>query len=328
MTDYFKLINAFQDLKIFVIGDIILDIYLYGDVNRISPEAPVPVVEVKKELSMLGGATNVAANLNALGVNVSIAGVVGNDTNGKKIKKMLQAKGISDDMLLCDDRRTTVKTRIIAGSQQVVRFDHENKDNLSLLQEEDIILFLENNINDFDGIIISDYGKGLITQSLVHQITYIAKENKKVLTVDPKVENFYLYNGVTCITPNNKEASEATSIRIDKDDSLMRCGIHILEKLNLDCLLITMGKDGMAVFNKDRTYTHIHAVAKEVFDVTGAGDTVISVFTAALAYGANYVDAAKLANIAAGIVIGKIGTATVSAPELSKNLLSFINELK
>jgi D-beta-D-heptose 7-phosphate kinase/D-beta-D-heptose 1-phosphate adenosyltransferase len=311
-----EIIDRFKNLNILVVGDLILDVFAYGEVNRISPEAPVPVVVVKREFNALGGAANVAANLTALTVNTYIAGIIGNDNHGKLLENLLYEKAIKNCLLIRDNRRTTVKTRVIAGSQQVVRFDYEEKINLDDVNAKNLLGRIEKIFDCLDAIIISDYGKGMITKFLIDNLINLARKHNKIISVDPKVENFYLYNNVTCITPNQKEASEATLISIKDDGSLLKCGHYIMDKLNTDFLLITRGASGMTLFNKDRTITNIPATAHEVYDVTGAGDTVISVFTAVIAAQFDVISAAKLANKAAGIVVGKIGTATVSVDEL------------
>ncbi len=327
MTNLYKFIDKFKDVKILVIGDVMLDVFLYGKVNRISPEAPVPVVEIIKETKMPGGAANVANNLKTLGVSVTIAGVIGDDEQGQILTDELTKSNVDCSLLLQDDRNTSVKTRIIGHHQQMVRFDKESKKKLSENQTNRFCQMLEDKINEVDGIIISDYGKGMITEKLLNQLTTLCKKHNKILTVDPKIENFYLYKEVTCLTPNNKEASEATGINIEDEESLLKCGNSILNDLKSESLLITLGSKGMTLFSKDEEPCHINAVAKEVFDVTGAGDTVISVLTAALCAGANLREATILSNAAAGIVVAKVGTATVTTNELKKNLSNFMDKM-
>lgn len=313
---YIELVNCFKKINILVIGDLMLDVFIYGDVDRVSPEAPVPVVNVKNIRTMPGGASNVAKNLKSLGAEVTLCGVAGRDETGSKLKKFLSELGIKS-FLMDDGRKTSIKTRIIASNQQVVRYDIEEPKKLSpkyvmLLNE-----FIEKNIASFDGIILSDYGKGVITPKVVNLVTNVARKHKKIVTVDPKVENFKFYKNVTCITPNTKEASEGVGIKIKDEKTLFKAARKIQKLLNPVCLLVTRGKDGMSLFdsrlNKD---IHIPAVAKEVFDVTGAGDTVISVFTGSLSAGGDFSDSAVLSNIAAGVVVGKIGTAVVTPEEL------------
>ncbi|BAI80005.1 ADP-heptose synthase [Deferribacter desulfuricans SSM1] len=322
LTSY---INKFDKLKILVIGDLMLDIFIYGSVDRISPEAPVPVVEIKKEVMMPGGAANVAANLKALGVTPILAGIIGNDNNGSLLKNLLNEMQIDNQFIIDDGRTTSTKTRVVAHSQQVVRIDKEEKHKIKKKDTDKLLSFIEDIKNSIDAIIISDYGKGMITKYLIEQL--VANFSEKIITVDPKIENFYYYKNVTSLTPNNKEASTATNIKITDEESLTKCGKHILEKLKSKSLVITRGEEGMTIFTEENI-THIPAVAKEVFDVTGAGDTVISVFTSALAVGASYTDAAIIANAAAGIVVGKVGTATTDRDELLKQIPNLINSTK
>ncbi len=327
MRDLYKFIDKYKDVKILVVGDVMLDIFIYGKVNRISPEAPVPVVEVVKETMMPGGAANVAKNLKILGVSVTIAGIIGKDEQGKILKEELEKHNIDCSLLKEDGRSTSVKTRIIGHHQQMVRFDKESKAKLSNENTEKFCKYIEDKIQDVDGIIISDYGKGMITENLLKHLTKLCKEKNKILNVDPKIENFDFYSNVTCLTPNNKEASEASKIKIEDEESLIKCGNHILNKLNSEALLITRGSQGMTLFVKDDEPCHIKAVAKEVFDVTGAGDTVISVLTASLCAGADLREATILSNAAAGIVVAKVGTATVTTDELKKNLSNFVDKM-
>lgn len=304
-----------------------LDIFIYGNVDRISPEAPVPVVEVTSEKMMPGGAANVAKNLTSLGVNVTIAGIAADDENGRSLIKMLNDDGIDCSMFIDDGRSTIVKTRIIGHSQQMVRVDREEKRKLDETTSAKLVAQVEQKIDQYDGIIISDYGKGMITEPILKGLTDLCRKHDKVVTVDPKIENFYLYNNVTCLTPNNKEATDATGIKIVDDASLQKCGQHIMEKLGSESLLITQGPKGMTLFTKEGKPCHVKAVAKEVFDVTGAGDTVISVLTAALCAGASLRESTVLSNAAAGIVVAKIGTAAVSTEELKTNLSKLIDKM-
>jgi D-beta-D-heptose 7-phosphate kinase/D-beta-D-heptose 1-phosphate adenosyltransferase len=314
-----QLIKELPNTKLIVIGDLMLDVFIYGSVDRISPEAPVPVVKVVKEQVMPGGAANVAANLASLGATPTLIGVASDDDSGRNLKKLLRSMNINTKYF-DDGRNTIVKTRIIAHSQQVVRFDKENKDKLSKNISSDIINYVTEIIDNYDGIILSDYGKGVITEYLIKNLTALCRGKNKIITVDPKVENFKLYKNVTSITPNNKEASQAMGIPINDEKSLLKCGNKIIEILECDSVLLTSGPEGMSLFIKNDETKNIPAVAKEVFDVTGAGDTVISVFSAAISLGATLKQAAVLANTAAGIVVGKIGTATVSLEELESNL--------
>ncbi|MEF3254174.1 MAG: D-glycero-beta-D-manno-heptose-7-phosphate kinase [Deferribacterales bacterium] len=312
--------------KIIVIGDVMLDIFVYGDVSRISPEAPVPVVNVKHEKKIPGGAANVALNLSELGIKTSLIGLIGNDEDGKFLENYLNNHDIST-FLLTDGRPTTLKTRIIANNQQVVRIDREVAHHLTDKKIDKVIEFVKKHIDDFDGIIISDYNKGVITKKLVKRLSDLCFENNKIITVDPKPENFFYYKGVTTLTPNNKEASAATGINIKDENSLLKCGKYILNKLKSKSLVITRGPKGMTIFEENNTET-LPALAKEVYDVTGAGDTVISILTAGLSAGISLRESAIISNIAAGIVVGKIGTATVSYDELKEGIKEYIQRNK
>lgn len=316
LTGYIKKLSS---AKLIVIGDLMLDIFIYGSVDRISPEAPVPVVKVGNEQVMPGGAANVAANLASLGVKSKLVGVTPDDDSGRKLKKIVNDLDI-DAKYFDDGRNTTVKTRVIANNQQVVRYDKESRDKLQKHILQSLIDYVTTIIDDYDGVILSDYGKGTITEFLVKNLTRLCKQKGKIITVDPKVENFKLYRDVTCITPNNKEASHSTGIVINDEDSLISCGRKIIDMLNCDSAIITKGQEGMSIFAPGEDMKSIPAVAKEVFDVTGAGDTVISILSASLALGASLEEAAVLANAAAGVVVAKIGTATVSREELEANL--------
>jgi len=319
MKKYVDIINSIKNLKILVIGDLMLDVFLYGDVERISPEAPVPVVKVSNMLHVPGGAANVSSNLKSLGVDVTLCGVVGDDETGKKFRNIISSQKINA-FFLNDGRRTSIKTRVIASNQQVVRYDVEDNKKLSGKHIKEIESFLKNRIKEFKAIIISDYGKGVVTKKLIEMVSKLANENKIPLTVDPKIENFKFYKGVTCITPNTKEASEGSGVNIKDNVTLLKAAKKIMNRLNPETLLITRGSKGMAFFDSVGNVVKVPALAKEVFDVTGAGDTVISVFTAAIAAGANYIDAMKLSNLAGSIVVGKMGTATVTPDELTDKL--------
>ncbi|MFH1540492.1 MAG: D-glycero-beta-D-manno-heptose-7-phosphate kinase [Elusimicrobiota bacterium] len=316
-----NILEKFQKAKVLIVGDLILDKFVRGEARRISPEAPVPVIEVKNETYQLGGAGNVANNIVSLGGGVSIVGLVGNDYTAEVILKEFNKKGIDVSGIITDNTiKTSVKTRIIAGHQQVVRFDKETVRELLPPMTEKIIQFINKKILESDAVLVSDYGKGVVTQKLIKQIIRLAKKYKKIITVDPKIENFSRYKFVDCLTPNIYEATAGIGISKLKDENdLKNLGLKIMKKLKCRSVLITQGENGMTLFEKERI-THIPTMAKEVFDVTGAGDTVIAVLTLALSCGASLLDASKIANSAAGIVVGKLGTAVVSMTELTKSL--------
>ncbi|MBI5894282.1 MAG: D-glycero-beta-D-manno-heptose-7-phosphate kinase [Deltaproteobacteria bacterium] len=312
-----SILNNFKRQRILVVGDLMLDHFIWGRVSRISPEAPVPVVKVVSENMMLGGAANVANNISSLNSHVLLCGVVGDDEGGKSFVNELKKKNMSTDALIIDKKRPTIiKTRIIAHHQQVVRFDRESDDYLNLDTTKKILDYVKKKIAGIDGVVISDYAKGIVSRELVDEIAAVAKGKNKIVAVDPKVSHFDFYKSVTVVTPNNDEASRASGIEIKDNASLLRAGEILLNKLGSDAVLITRGEHGMSLFEKDGSITHIPTVAQEVYDVTGAGDTVISVFTIALAAGATLKEAAVISNFAAGIVVGKVGTATVTPEEL------------
>ncbi len=311
-----KIINKFSKARVLIIGDLILDEFLWGDVSRISPEAPVPVVWVRSESFMPGGAANVANNIKALGAEVHLAGVVGMDERGRILTDELRDKGIDVSGIIIDEERpTTLKTRVIAHKQQVVRIDKEKMHGINRGPIDEIIDYVKMIINEIDAIIIEDYGKGVVTPHLLEGVLKLAKKHKKIVNVDPKEEHFHYYKNVTTITPNHHEAHQAIGLKI-KEDSLNKVGKILLNKLKCEAVLVTLGEDGMQLFEKKGTVTHIPTVAQEVYDVSGAGDTVISVFTLALSSNASMLDAAYISNIAAGIAVGKVGISVLTQKEL------------
>ena len=319
-----KILSRFSKVNILVVGDIMMDRFIWGKVSRISPEAPVPVVAVEKETFLLGGAANVVNNIHALGGNVTLCGVVGDDEMGEKIiKKLTETKIGLQGIFVEQGRQTSTKTRIIAHHQQLVRIDRETTDHPRASTSRNLTEFLKKNIEGFDGIILSDYGKGLLTKELIRTTIRKARETKKLIMVDPKLKNFFYYKGATVVTPNAAEASAASSILINDLSSLKSAGRMLLKKLGCDVLVITRGEEGMAIFEPRQGPFLVPTVAKEVYDVTGAGDTVIGTMVLALGAGARVTEAAKLANYAAGIAVGKIGTATVSQEELIKAIRKY-----
>jgi len=314
-----KIIKRFSKKKLLVIGDLLLDKFIWGEVSRISPEAPVPVVWVKKEHSMPGGACNVANNIAQLGAQVSIVGVVGEDKNADILIEQLKENSIiTKGVFTIKERPTIVKTRVIANNQQVVRIDREHINEIKGKYFKKIKNYLEENIQDFDGIIIEDYGKGLITSDLLKTVVPLAKKYKKMVAVDPKESHFLYYKAVSVITPNYHETEKAVGFSIDSEEKLRKAGNLLLKKTKAEVVLLTLGEKGMMVFEKGKNPNKISTVAQEVFDVSGAGDTVISVYSLAIVSGANALMAAYLANCAAGIVVGKIGVAVVKKEELLK----------
>jgi rfaE bifunctional protein kinase chain/domain len=310
-------VSRFKDARVMVIGDLMVDEYIWGSVSRISPEAPVPVVSVTSESLRLGGAGNVVNNIYALGGKVLIGGVVGNDEMGRKIIQDLHKMGIDTKGVAVEpDWITTVKTRIIAHNQQVVRYDREIVRPIQTDPLKRILSLLADQIGQMDAVLISDYGKGVVCPDLVEQVRSLTLGAGKILSVDPKVKNFPLFKKVTVITPNHYEAGQAAGRWIQTEEDLVEVGRQLLNQLQSKAILITRGEKGMTLFQENGEITNIPTMAKEVFDVTGAGDTVISVLTMALAVGATPKQAAFLSNYAAGIVVGEVGTATLRASDL------------
>jgi D-beta-D-heptose 7-phosphate kinase/D-beta-D-heptose 1-phosphate adenosyltransferase len=316
-------IDQFSSCRILVVGDVIMDEFLWGRVERISPEAPVPVVEVEEESLVLGGAGNVVNNIISLGGQALLCGVIGNDAMGRELIHILQKMNSPTYGLVIEDRRpTTIKTRVVAHSQQVVRVDREERELVTEASIESITHTVKEQLDSIDAIVVADYGKGVVTRSLMDGLRSLGQGGQTILAVDPTIGNVALYKDVTLITPNNYEAQQMAGIQIEDDQSLRRAGAHLLEELGCQTVLITQGDKGMTLFEGNGETTQIPTVARKVFDVSGAGDTVIATFTLALAAGLTPGQAAVLANLAAGIVVGEIGTATVAASRLKEVLLS------
>lgn len=315
-----RLVQRFSSLKALVIGDLMLDHYVWGAVTRISPEAPVPVVDVAKESEMPGGAGNVAVNLAALGAEVYVTGLLGNDFLGDRLLKRFEEYRVRTAYAVRHaDRKTTVKSRILAHNQQVVRVDRENREPVLPSIQREIWNRVEEILPYVDAIILSDYAKGVITPTLTEKLIPAARRRGIPVTVDPKPENFNLYRRVATVTPNFKEALESAGVRsANTEREIELLGAKLLAKIGADSVLITRGEKGMSLFEKGKPVFHVPTRAREVFDVTGAGDTVISTMTLALAAGASYRTAAELANFGAGVVVAKVGTASVSGEELLK----------
>ncbi len=328
-----QLLPAFESKRILVIGDLILDEFIWGRVSRISPEAPVPVVEVDRETYYPGGAANVARNLREFTPHVSVMGLVGTGTHAEQLKKLLAEEGIDITGVQQDaDYQTIVKTRIIAKHQQVVRVDRERKARLSPLLMNEAVRQLESMLPRLDAIIIEDYAKGLVQQEFADAVSALAKKSGKLLAVDPNPNNILCWNGATVIKPNRPEAF-ATAGKplvdpmepIERDPHLLEVGDILLKKWNAQNLLITLGEYGMLLFQHDAEPYHTPTRAQEVFDVSGAGDTAIALFTLALSAGATPAEAAEISNHASGIVVGKLGTATVTPSELLQSFEKHAN---
>ena len=315
-------IDKFSSCRILVVGDVIMDEFLWGRVERISPEAPVPVVQVEEESLVLGGAGNVVNNIISLGGQALLCGVVGNDAMGRELVHMLEKMNSPSHGLVVEDRRpTTIKTRVVAHSQQVVRVDREESEPVTKASIKGIITTVKEQTGSIDAIVISDYGKGVVTRSLMDGLRSLGQDGQPILAVDPTVRNLALYKDVTLITPNNYEAQQMSGIHIEDDQSLRRAGARLLEELGCQTVLITQGDKGMTLIEGNGETTQIPTVARKVFDVSGAGDTVIATFTLALAAGLTPSEAALLSNLAAGIVVGEVGTAAVAASRLKEILI-------
>ena len=311
-----EILQNLRDRYVLVLGDVMLDEFVWGDVTRISPEAPVPVVDVRRESMHLGGAANVLANLVALGARGSVVGVIGNDAAGRRLQTGLRDLGAQDQYLLVDESRpSTTKTRIIAHSQLVVRADRESRNPVTGKLEEKIVTCLKDALKHADAFVVSDYDKGVVTPGILREILPVAYEQAPVL-IDPKLRNFNAYRPATLVTPNHLEALRMSDTEDHSDDGSHHAAKVIREKLGCDAVLITRGDRGMMLLEGDGQPVYVETAAREVYDVTGAGDTVIATLAGALAAGATMLEAATLANHAAGIVVGKVGTATASAEEL------------
>jgi D-glycero-beta-D-manno-heptose-7-phosphate kinase len=312
-----EIIDNFQRLRLLVLGDLMLDEFIWGEVRRISPEAPVPVVEVRRETFHLGGAANVAQNVLSLGGNAGIVGVIGNDLAGDELRNRAAGLGAETYGIVVDPSRpTTLKTRIVAHSQQMVRFDREDRRAIGPEIETEITKRLADALAESDAVVISDYEKGLLTPQVLRSSIEAAHTHDRMVCLDPKLRNWSSYEGVDVITPNQLEAERATGIELVDDDSILAAAARIRSMLSARSVLLTRGEHGMSLLDENGRFTNIPTVAREVYDVTGAGDTVIATLSLSLAAGASLEEAAIIANHAAGIVVGKVGTAGVTAEEL------------
>lgn len=315
-------LDRFPKARVMVVGDIMHDVFIWGKVKRISPEAPVPVVEVERETTLLGGAANVVNNVRALRAKAMMAGVVGRDAAGEAVLKALEDIGADHSCVHRSVRRPTmVKTRIIAHQQQVVRFDREDFAELKPGTLKKLIESITQTLDRVDAVIVSDYAKSLISRGLMERLVALCREKNKILAVDPKPAHMDWYRGSTLVTPNNAEAGLAAGFEIHTDEDVDRAGKILLDRLGSAAVLITRGEKGMSLFRPGNKPVHIPARAREVYDVTGAGDTVIGVVTVALVAGMGMVEAVKVANQAAGIVVGKVGTSVATLDEL-KSMVS------
>jgi D-beta-D-heptose 7-phosphate kinase/D-beta-D-heptose 1-phosphate adenosyltransferase len=314
-------IQRFPQASILVVGDLILDHYVMGRVSRISPEAPVPVVHVESESLRLGGAANVFSNILALGGKADLCGVIGTDESGRLLMKELGNKRSGRGGVVIDhDRPTTKKSRIIAHNQQIVRYDVEGRSELKPALQRRILQYVESRLRELSCVVVSDYAKGVISATLMSELTRLAALRRIPVVVDPKVEHFSYYKGVTVITPNHLEATQAAGVHGDDDQAINEAGAMIRQRLGCQSVLITRGEKGMSLYEGDGESWHLPTRARQVYDVTGAGDTVIGTLALGLSTGASVKTGAILANCAAGIVVGMVGTATVSPKQLLEAL--------
>ena len=315
-------VDKFPRVKLLVVGDVMLDEFIWGKVTRISPEAPVPVVNVTSETRLLGGAANVINNIVSAGGRAALAGVIGEDEQGAEIVRLLEERGVDTRGVIRDgERPTTIKTRVVAHAQQVVRFDREARTAVGAEARQALFEYLVRAAAEVDGVIIADYGKGVVSQALMDEIHRLFTGPDRIIAVDPKVQNFHLYKKVTVMTPNHLEASEGAGVTIDSEETLVEAGYKIIRDLDCESVVITRGEQGMTLFEKQAAPVHIPTVAREIFDVTGAGDTVIAILTLGRAAGLSRFDSAVLANFAAGVVVGEVGTSAVTAESL-KDIVS------
>ncbi|MEW5804720.1 MAG: D-glycero-beta-D-manno-heptose-7-phosphate kinase [bacterium] len=312
-----QILPCLRQQKVLVVGDLMLDEYLWGEVERISPEAPVQVVDVRREFITLGGAGNVVANLISLGGQVQMCSVIGDDANGRALLDELMRKGISTEGIFQEPGRpTTRKSRVLAANQQVLRIDREVRSPIDPIWEEKIESYLEKSISENAAIILSDYHKGVLTEKVLRKVIELGRSRGKPVFVDPKGTSYQKYRGASYITPNQKEAAQATGMMIRTEEEVYKAGEKLLLELDLDGVILTRGKDGISLFLRGQQPLTLPTRAKEVFDVSGAGDTTLAALTLGYLAGLPLDEAAELANLAAGVVVGKVGTATVSCAEI------------
>ncbi len=321
MENWQSILNKFSEVRVLVVGDVMLDRYLWGTVSRISPEAPVPVVKLERVTQTAGGAANVAANIASLGARAYLVGAIGTDESGLALPLILAGNNVASDYLVkFADRPTTCKTRVIAHSQQLLRVDDENSTQLNDQQAEIVCQKIKELLPQIDVVLLSDYAKGCLCERVLAETIEAAKNYGKPVLIDPKGKNYQPYRGATLLTPNKDEAAAASGIEITDDHSCKMAGEKILGEVGLESLLITLGEDGMRLFEKNRDSQHFPTTARKVYDVTGAGDTVIAALATALGAGAELASAAQIANTAAGLAVEQIGTAAVNLIDLKNEL--------
>jgi D-glycero-beta-D-manno-heptose-7-phosphate kinase len=320
-----QLQNNFYGKRIAIIGDLMLDGYFWGDVSRVSPEAPVPVVEIDNEFFRFGGSANVALNILRLGGTPFPIGVIGNDSDGKTVLDLMKEANIDSRGIFIDDSRpTTTKTRVIAGTQHVVRIDRESKDYINSKLEEQIINLLNKEVENIDAIILQDYNKGVLTDDIISMIIDLGNKHDKIISVDPKFINFKKFQDVTIFKPNKKETEDILGLRIISDEDISFAGNELLKLLNAKYVLLTLGEKGIALFEKGNKEIRIPTKARKVADVSGAGDTVISTITYALTTGATIREAAYIANYAGGLVCEEVGIVPIEHDKLFDTLFENI----
>jgi len=316
------LFEKMKQQKIIVIGDLMLDRYIWGRVSRISPEAPVPVIDIESESFRFGGAANVTYNVKTLGAEVMPVGIIGDDGSGIRLKKLFGEKDLPVDGLIIDqDRPTTVKTRIIAHNQHVVRTDREMRHPLSRKVQDRLVDFIKAHLSELSGIILEDYNKGLLVPRFIHTVIEMAGKRNVMVFVDPKFDHFFEYQNVTVFKPNRKEVVDRMGLRLDSDEAIERVGEKLMERLRCKYLLITLGEEGMMLFEPGKEPNKVPTRAVKVHDVSGAGDTVIAAMTTAMTAGASVQEAASIANHAAGIVCGEVGIVPIDRDRLYESLL-------
>ncbi len=316
------IVDRAKDQKIIVFGDLMVDQYLWGNVTRISPEAPVPVINIASEQVRFGGAANVAFNLLKLGVTPLLIGAVGNDRMGENFYRMMQENSLPmDGVIKIENKPTTVKTRIIGNNQHIARVDQESTEGILAEDQEKLYEVFQKNIEDSEAVLIQDYNKGLIVPQLISHVIGLAEKRDKIVTVDPKFENFFEYKRVTLFKPNTKETEEALAMRIKNDNDVLEAGQKLLQKLGSKAILITRGSKGMALFEKNGEHSFIETKARKTADVSGAGDTVIATITFALCGGADIKEAVTLSNFAAGLVCEEVGVVPINIDKLTTAVL-------
>jgi len=323
-----KTIEHFNSVKILVLGDLMVDHYIFGETTRVSPEAPVPIVDVTSEIFKLGGSANVANNILSLGGTIFPTGIVGADKNGSWLINELTTRGSDVSGIITDDNRpTTTKMRILIGHQQLLRVDYESREEVDSDYTAQILHYIQNNIDDVHCITISDYDKGLITKTLIEELINLQQEKGTKIIVDPKIKHFLNYKGVSIIKTNINNASKVLKMKITDETSIRRMASKLLIEFECETVIITLGKDGLVLLQENGDYVHIPALARAVYDITGAGDTVTAALALSTSTNSSIVDAALISNVAAAIKVGKVGTSIVTPDELITQLRSLDSSL-